>query len=214
MRKWTRILGAVLFRAVVVGAALVAASANAALVTVSSSATGGFGAPNAGFTSFVDAYTFGAGGGTVSIIATGTISLFSNNPGYYATADGILLDPVIQSPLQEAAGVAGGSPAANVGALIGIFVAGPLPGGFDAFDVGVGGDLLASNLFLIGANGSFTTAVAGHLFLGINDSLADNNVGSFSVSINAASTAVPLPGTAWLAAAGLLALYGQRRSRR
>jgi hypothetical protein len=93
-----------------------------------------------------------------------------------------------QSPLQETAGIAGGT-VGDTDALIGIFVPKlrTQATGFKAVDgtkdlAGVG--LLPSALFFIGTGKALTVSEAGTLFLGINDCNADGgNGGGYNVSI-------------------------------
>ena len=101
---------------------LVTSSASA----VSSNATGLFGSVFNGAIDMVSGFTFGPGGGTVSITASGSINLASGNPAFESGPNGIFLpSPGNYAPLQEAAVDAGGplpSSAPDYGALMGAFV--------------------------------------------------------------------------------------------
>lgn len=83
------------------------------------------------------------------------------------------------------------------------------------FNVDDGGDLNGADLFFLGANTLFTAPTAGQLFFGINDPVANNNSGSFTVTVSDPS-AIPLPAALPIMAVtlgGIMALGAIRRRR-
>ena len=70
---------------------LVTSNAQAVTVGVSSNATGLFGSVFNAAIDMVSGFTFGPGGGTVSITATGSINLASGNSAFDSSPNGIFL---------------------------------------------------------------------------------------------------------------------------
>lgn len=184
-------------RAVVLGVAVLFAVGSAhaqATVSVSATATGGFGDPNGCYTGLVPAFTF-SGPQTVILTARGTISL--DSPPFPATPKGVSVGPGYASylfPLEEAVNDGGASPAIessgpsiNVGALMGAFVPAAVvsTAGFEAADEEIAGvGVPATSLFLVGSSVlKFVAPGAGTLYLGVNWSYACNALGSFSVTL-------------------------------
>jgi hypothetical protein len=128
-----------------------------------------------------------AGPGTIVVTyLSGTVT--DCCPAFTTGPDGTVFNYTgIQSPLQEAAGIAGGT-IKNADALIGIFVpqSRVQAEGFKAVDgskniAAVG--LVPSNLFFIGTGKALKVRGPGILFLGINDVNAATNEGGYNVSI-------------------------------
>ena len=218
---WKRIAAAVLMTA------CLANGTQAATVIVDSRSTGLFGESVVGATPLTDAGLIGAGT-QVTISATGGILL---GGGLGADPDGSpLITPTFGltansfAPLQEAAVDAGtpvdtgGLPAGsapNYGALMGALVA-PSVTSFQNTDFG--GEVLSSDLFLIGSALVFNVTQDSRLLLGINDTFAANNFGAFEVTFSQGPIveAVPLPAAMPLLATALIGFgfLGWRRRAR
>ena len=186
---------------------LVFAAVFAVTVIVDSSATGGFGifpeeSPPAGGTLMVSGYVF-EGPSTVVVIATGTIDINPDVPeleaisphgrNFYGQDFGRTRASLGYLPLEEAS-VDGGadfntfsSTLPLAGALMGAFVPKSTVDspGFFPEDEDFGMPAIGSDqLFFIGSRPfEFRATEPGTLFLGINDSRASNNTGSFKVKI-------------------------------
>ncbi len=194
-------------------------AAQAAVMTVSSTSNGQFGSSQ-GFTAGTAMLPFAVSGvATFQITATGTLCLVGGGcPSslFVGSPDGISVSGANEIlALEEGNGV-DLNPSLNAGALIGAFVAASTPG-IAGIDEDFGGNVAASALFLIGSGPYlFNSTGAGTLYLGINDSFASNNSGSFSVTIIEQAppvTSVPEPMTLGLLGAGLLGLGAMRRRR-
>jgi len=158
-------------------------------VFVPGNASGYFGNWNDSAVPFVSALTV-PGPGTITVTyVSGTVNWgvpgvdVGPNGGPYTNTGGF------QLPLEEATGKAPHAKIGNIAALIGVFVPecrvnAP---GFTAIDgtknatkVGI----LPTGLFFIGQSKTLHVTVAGTLFLGINDSLVNDNSGGFNVTVS------------------------------
>jgi hypothetical protein len=157
-------------------------------VFVPGNATGCFGNPSEGCQPFVAAITVSGPG---AITVTYTSGLVTWRLGSTAGPDGASCNPCgpQQLPLNESRSVGLVSNSTRVAALIGVFV----PqyrvrrSGFQALDgtknithVGIKPQFL----FFVGTGITFTANEAGTLFLGINDSTANDNSGGFNVTVS------------------------------
>ena len=156
-------------------------------VFVPGNASGCFGSPNDTCVPLVAALTV-SGAGTITVTyVSGTVNLgpFSVGP----TGGRAVVGAGSQYPLQEANAVSGGT-LDNVGALIGVFVPTYRVNdhrGFQAVDgtksvsrVGIKPNLLR----FIGESFTFNVGQAGTLYLGINDTLVNDNSGGFTVTVS------------------------------
>jgi len=194
-----------------------------AAAIVPANSTGGFGAPNGGWTTMVAAWTFSSSE-TVSISTTGTIDLAPLQFGLNTGANGLTLAvdnlhifPETYFPLEESAVELGnlilprveGTLVSNVGALMAAFI--PAATAFHPSFVAADEDLVgmgvsSTSLFFVGTDAQFTSPGAGVLFVGVNDALSSNNFGAYDVTV----TAIPSPATATVVVM-LLLLPGRRR---
>jgi hypothetical protein len=165
-----------------------AATITAAQTTifVPGNASGCFGSPVDECVPFVAAIDV-SGPGTITV--TYVSGMVNVGPFEVGPTGGTASAVSGQYPIQEANGVSGGT-ITNVGALIGVFV----PKyrvhdrrGFQAVDgtksivrVGIKPNLL----HYIGEGSTFTVGQAGTLYLGINDTLVDDNSGGFTVTVS------------------------------
>jgi hypothetical protein len=156
-------------------------------VFVPGNASGCFGSPNDTCVPLVAALTVN-GPGTITVTyVSGTVDLgpFSVGP----TGGRANVGVGSQYPLQEANAVSGGT-LDNIGALIGVFVPTHRVNdhrGFQAVDgtksvsrVGIKPNLLR----FVGESFTFNVRQAGTLYLGINDTLVDDNSGGFTVTVS------------------------------
>lgn len=75
--------------------------------------------------------------------------------------------------------------------------------------------LIVGNPFAIGSGPVFVApAGATQLLLGINDDLFGDNSGSFEVSVEQSTSAVPIPAAVWLFGSALVGLAGMRRTKK
>jgi len=183
---------AILFLLLVCGVSAAVAQASPATLTISSLASGNFGAGYAHQTmqtALVRAITVpGAGTITVTYVSG---SWCAHDGTDCSGANGTAInDPsgVWYDPLQEASGVAP-SAAQNAIALMGAFVPQLLTeqSGFVAMDgtkltSGVG--IMPNLLFFVGANNCIQVNGPGTLYLGINDWYVDDNSGSLTVTVS------------------------------
>ena len=167
---------------------LIAAATTAVAQTqvfVPGNATGCFGNPVDVCVPLVAALTVtGPGKITVTYIS----GMANYGPGE-AGPNGVFFtyDVYAQVPLQEAVGVSLIN-TENMGALIGVFVpqSKVQKAGFSALDgtknvtrLGI----MPNGLFFVGESKTFSVSRAGTLFLGINDSVAGDNSGGFTVAV-------------------------------
>ena len=156
-------------------------------VFVSGTTNGAFGNPIDQTVPFVPAITVN-GPGTITVTyVSGTVTDFDGeigpngedyNCGHYS----------IQTPLQEAHGVAGGK-CKHLDALIGVFVPqtkvldrrgfNPIDGTKNLTRAGI----IPSHVFFIGEGKTFDVKEAGTLYLGINDMIVGDNGGGFTVEV-------------------------------
>lgn len=174
-------------------AALIGSTATAfAAVTIPSTATGGFGSPNTGYTPMVAVRTV-TGPSMITIRATGTINFGTGvqvgpNGGVYPAAQAGSLD---STPLDESVGVTfssfSGAQLGHHASLIGAFVPQsvvsnpkfqPVDGTKGIAAVGIA----PSQLFFVGNLHAIVVNTAGTLYLGINDNMVGDNSGSFTVT--------------------------------
>lgn len=92
-----------------------------------------------------------------------------------------------QSPLQEGRGASGG--ADKLGALIGVFVPATRVNSWkfqpvDGTKVLARNGIVPSTLVFVGTDRTFYPREAGTLYLGINDDLAGDNTGGFTVTVS------------------------------
>jgi hypothetical protein len=156
-------------------------------VTVPGNASGHFGNPSDLLIPLVRAITVN-GPATIKIsYASGTVTGIG---GVTTGPEGVPWDTHgNQTPLQEGAGVAGGT-VPNVDALIGAFVAKQRyesTPGFSAIDgtkgvVPVG--IVPQSLFFVGDGITYEANEAGRLYLGINDWFVGKNRGAYKVNVS------------------------------
>lgn len=174
----------------------------------------------------VHAFDFASAGQTMLITATGLISLIPGvidnvSPGGIAPLNRAAALGGGYLPLEEASVDSGGTLptlAPQGGALMGAFVPASIvanpsftPKDEDFVSVGIP----SSALFFVGSGPTaFSAPGPGSLFLGINDPRADNNIGSFTASLNP----VPEPATLFLVGTTVagwgLARWRQQRKKR
>lgn len=166
-------------------ASTVAADAQVS-VFVPGNASGSFGNPlGGGGAAMVSALNV-SGPGTITVTyVSGSVT---DSSGVNAGPDGVTINMGgAQSPLQEQAGVSGGT-IKNLDALIGVFVPKvtvsstgfhAIDGTKDATPVGI----KPGSLFFIGTGKTFKVPGAGTLFLGINDWIVSDNGGGFNVDV-------------------------------
>lgn len=201
--------------------------AYATTINVDSSATGGLGSPNTGWSDMVLGWTFGGGGERVEVTATGTVTLPNTTgpDGITWPIDGGAIGTNDFFPLEEAPVEAGslvlprsvGTPIDLIGALMAAFVPETLYGSTSFFSrdedlVSPGENGIASAaLFFVGTGPLiFEASEAGCLYFGINDTYSANNHGQFTATINA----VPVPSTLFLFCGGIFALLGLQLQRK
>ena len=157
-------------------------------VLVSGTTNGAFGNPIDQAVPFVSALTVD-GPGTITVTyVSGTVTDVDGEHGPNGE-DFKCGQYSIQTPLQEAHGVAGGK-CKYVDALIGVFVPqtrvqdrrgfNPIDGTKNLTRVGI----MPGWLFLIGESKSFPVKQAGTLYLGINDMIVGDNGGGFNVEVS------------------------------
>lgn len=175
---------------VVLAAALVTVAHAQTQVFIPGNASGYFGNSVDTPVPFVPAVTV-SGPATITVTyVSGTVNWgqpgvdVGPNGGAYANTGGF------QFPLQEAKGTASPPKVNNIAALIGAFV--PQwrvnAAGFSALDgtknVARAG-VMPNWLFFVGTDLTFSVPEAGTLYLGINDTLIDDNSGGFTVTLSA-----------------------------
>ena len=165
---------------------LVAVSTNPfPIVFVPGKASGDFGNPVVTLVPFVPALTV-TGPGTIQI--TYVIGMVQFGIGLITGPNGAPWDNgPLQTPLQEAAGVAHGH-VNHLAALIGVFVPKSRVDapGFQAIDGTKNltpAGIVPSTLFFIGTSKTINVNGAGTLFLGINDEGVEDNGGGFMVEV-------------------------------
>jgi len=157
-------------------------------IFVPGTTNGAFGNPIDQAVPFVSAITVN-GPGTITVTyVSGTVSDYPGEIGPEGE-DFKCGRYSIQTPLQEANGVAGGK-CKYVDALIGVFVPqtrvqdkrgfNPIDGTKNLTRVGI----VPSRLFFIGEGKIFDVKQAGTLFLGINDTGVGDNGGGFTVEVS------------------------------
>ena len=160
-------------------------------VFVPGNATGCFGSPDGGCAPFVAALSVSGPGMITVTYISGTV-IWDGNPDDATGPNGTsCLCTGQQFPLDEARGIGlQGGNVQNLGALIGIFVPQYRAGhkGFSAFDgtknqapIGI----MPNDMFFVGTGKAVAVNNAGTLFLGINDTEADDNSGGFTVTVSA-----------------------------
>jgi hypothetical protein len=153
-------------------------------VFVPGKASGDFGNPVATLVPFVPALTV-TGPGTIQVTYISGMVQFGGGP---TGPNGAPWDlGTVQTPLQEARGVAHGH-VNNLAALIGVFVRKsrvdapgfqPIDGTKNLTPAGI----IPSTLFFIGTSKTINVHGAGTLFLGINDEGVEDNSGGFMVQV-------------------------------
>lgn len=202
----TSAFSAIAFLSALAAPALFSTSAHAVAATtvsLSAKATGCFGSPNTGCADMQRAVTLRAGE-QISIAISGTVNLAGS--GFTTGADGLVLAVGTQigsgsftsyeEKFLDANGslprslTASGTPIPMFGSVMGAFVSGNTAdnANFVARDsdlvTGLQIGIPSSSLFMIdGFVGTFTAPSDGVLFLGINETIASDNNGNYSVSI-------------------------------
>ncbi|HEY7096698.1 MAG TPA: hypothetical protein VH437_08245 [Terriglobales bacterium] len=171
--------------AVFVAVATMAAHAQTQIF-VPGNATGCFGSPNVGCAPLTAAITVG-GPGTITVTyIDGLVSWGNGETGPNGTD---CLCRNHQFPLHEARGIGLTQQVHNLGALVGVFVPQsrvddergfqPVDGTKNMARAGVN----PGWLFFIGEGKTFEVTQAGTLFLGINDTQANDNSGGYTVEV-------------------------------
>jgi hypothetical protein len=177
---------ALLLVMIIAAASMAVLAQQSVQVFVPGNTNGGFGNPIDQLVPLVPAITVNAPGTITVTYVSGTIP---DGGGVNAGPDGVPWNcRGIQTPLQEAGGVARGL-CNHLDALIGVFVPqsrvqdrrgfNPIDGTKNLTRVGI----VPSKLFLIGEGLSFDVKEPGTLYLGINDMIVADNGGGFTVEV-------------------------------
>lgn len=166
----------------------VPAVAKAAQCTIDAKASGSFGTPTSGASLPLVQCFHANSRGTIIVKVSGSqtwdFGAGSVGPKGICYSD----PPSIQIPLQEGAGVGGGSRCAQ-GAVIAAFVpeATANSAGFSPVDNTKNQSLIGiapSALFFVGTYTAFEAPGPGYVYLGINDGIVDDNTGSVTAQVS------------------------------